>query len=254
MRWVAAIIAICFLLPNCSPKKAEKEAIETIPEKIISRDEAIGSLPCFKCHSYQKFSAPPQKGIFPHQRHMDTGYHCNQCHGPIGHTPIVINREICGKCHNIKVIAFQKTALPSKFDHEAHAKLFSCKDCHPKIFLMTIGSSNVTMKDINSGAYCGACHDGKKAFSSSECSKCHKMKAFEKDLLYKVEGIGNVVFSHKFHTTVFSCDSCHPKLFGMKKTQGKMKMDDMYQGKTCGGCHNGNMATSVTECGKCHKG
>ncbi|GER92713.1 cytochrome C [hot springs metagenome] len=172
-----------------------------------------------------------------------------------GHQHIVVNRNICSNCHNMKIIVFDRTALPSKFDHEAHAKMFNCKDCHPNIFLMSAGATRVTMKDIYSGAYCGACHDGKKAFASSECVKCHnKMKGFEKELSYKVEGMGNVVFSHKFHTTAFSCDSCHPKLFDMKKTQGKMKMDDMYQGKTCGSCHNGNIATAVTDCGKCHKG
>ncbi len=254
MRWALLIITLCFLLLSCSPKKSEKMAEEKVPERIISRDEAIGSLACFKCHSYQKFSGPSQKGIFPHQRHLDAGYHCNQCHSPIGHTSIVINREICSNCHNIKSITFQKTALPSRFNHELHSSLFGCKECHPKIFLMVKGSSNITMKDINSGAYCGACHNGKKAFSSSECSRCHQMKTFEKDILYKVDGIGNVLFSHKFHTTIYSCDSCHPKLFEMKRSQGKMKMDDMYQGKTCGACHNGNIATSVTECGKCHKG
>lgn len=253
MRWLVAIITISALIFGCSPKKAEKGATEKAPEKIISRDEAVGSLPCFKCHSYQKFSAPPQKGIFPHQRHMDAGYHCNQCHDPRGHRHMVVNRNICSNCHSMKIITFDRTVLPSKFNHEAHTRLFNCKECHPGVFLMSAGAARVTMKDIDNGAYCGACHDGKKAFASSECAKCHKMKGFEKELVYKVDGIGNVVFSHKFHTTAFSCDSCHPRLFDMKKTHGKIKMDDMYQGKTCGSCHNGNIATPVTDCGKCHK-
>lgn len=253
MRWLVVVITISALILGCSPKKTEKP-LEKAPEKIISRDEAVGSLPCFKCHSYQKFSAPLQRGIFPHQKHMDAGYHCNQCHDPKGHQHIVVNRNTCSNCHSMKIITFDRTALPSKFNHEAHAKMFGCKDCHPNIFLMSAGAARITMQDIYNGAYCGACHDGKKAFASSECAKCHKVKSFEKELLYKVEGVGNVIFSHKFHTTAFSCDSCHPKLFDMKKTQGKMKMDDMYQGKTCGSCHNGNIATGLTDCGKCHKG
>lgn len=114
---------------------------------------------------------------------------------------------------------------------------------------MKAGTASVTMKDIDRGAYCGACHNGKKAFASSECTRCHEMKKFDKDLLYKVEGIGNVTFSHKFHTGMFSCDDCHTKYFAMKKTQGKMKMDRMNEGKLCGACHSGN----ISDCAKCHK-
>ena len=55
---------------------------------------------------------------------------------------------------------------------------------------MKAGSAQITMKDIYSGAYCGACHNGQKAFASSECTKCHDMKGFDKELVYKVEGLG----------------------------------------------------------------
>jgi c(7)-type cytochrome triheme protein len=108
------------------------------------------------------------------------------------------------------------------------------------------------MKDINNGAYCGACHNGKEAFASSECAKCHNLKGFNKELKYKVDGIGDVKFSHEFHTAAFSCDNCHPKLFDMKKTKGKMTMDAINKGKFCGSCHNGKTASDATECGKCH--
>ena len=252
MRWLVYLI-IAFLMFGCTPEKTEK-IIEKAPEKVISRDEAVGSLPCFRCHSYQKFSSQPQKGIFPHSVHMETGYHCNQCHEIKGHKNIVVNRDICSNCHNMKTISFKKTAFPSRFDHMLHSNIFGCKDCHPKIFIMKAGASYVTMKDIYNGAYCGACHDGKKAFSSSDCAKCHEMKGFNKELVYKVEGLGNVVFSHKFHTSAFSCADCHPKLFDMKKTKGKMTMDEMYKGKFCGACHNGSMASPLSDCGKCHKG
>jgi c(7)-type cytochrome triheme protein len=251
MRWLVVLI-VSALMIGCMPKIEKEKKAEDIPEKVVSRDEAIKSLPCFSCHSYQKFSAS-QKGMFPHQKHLDVGYHCNQCHEPIGHRQIVVNMDVCANCHNIKVIAFKKTVFPSQFNHESHSRMYGCKECHPKIFLMSAGATLVTMKDIYKGAYCGACHDGKKAFSSTECSKCHNVKGFAKELTYKIEGIGSVIFSHKFHTDAFACDSCHPNLFNMKKTQGKMKMDDMYDGKLCGACHNGNIAASVSDCGKCHK-
>jgi c(7)-type cytochrome triheme protein len=251
MRAVIFVL-ITFLLISCVPKQPEKERLQKEPEIIVSRDEALRGLPCFGCHSYEKFTTI-EKGMFSHQQHIDSGYHCNQCHDVKGHKHIIINRDVCNSCHNLKKITLKKTLLPSNFDHESHSSLFGCKECHPNLFAMKVGSSTITMNDIYKGEYCGACHNGKKAFSSSECSKCHNIKGFEKDLTYKVEGIGNVIFSHKFHTTAFGCDSCHPKLFAMKKTQGRMKMDDMYNGKYCGACHNGNIASPASDCQKCHR-
>jgi c(7)-type cytochrome triheme protein len=65
------------------------------------------------------------------------------------------------------------------FSHEKHlAKNAKCTDCHVKIFKMTKGQrSSPKMADMNNGQACGACHDGKKAFSVKEqadCAKCHK--------------------------------------------------------------------------------
>ncbi|MEW6117883.1 MAG: cytochrome c3 family protein [Nitrospirota bacterium] len=252
MRWLVVTL-ISVVLLSCSPQKGEQHKVEQAPEQVFSRDEAVGSLPCFKCHSYQKFSAKPQRGVFAHVLHINTGYHCNQCHDFQGHKHITVNKDVCGNCHGVKTITFAKTSMPSKFNHASHSQMFGCKECHPKLFLMKAGTANITMQDIYNGAYCGACHDGKKAFSSSECQKCHNVKGFNKELTYKVEGIGDVVFSHKFHTAAFTCDECHPKLFEMKKTQGKMKMEPMEKGKLCGACHNGTIASPISDCSKCHK-
>jgi c(7)-type cytochrome triheme protein len=253
MRRTAMALIIVLLL-GCSPaiEQIDKKESEEAPVNVISADEAIGGLPCFKCHSYQKFSSAPQKGIFSHQLHMNNGYHCNQCHDVMGHKHLIINKDVCKSCHSIKEITFNRTALPSVFNHDLHTLKYNCKKCHPSVFLMSRGSARITMKDINNGAYCGVCHNGKESFPSSECTRCHKMESFKKELKYRVEGIGNVTFSHEFHTAAFSCDNCHPKIFGMKKTEGMMTMDDMNKGKFCGTCHNGNMASSVTDCGKCH--
>lgn len=173
MRWAVLIVIAGSLIFGCS-QKTEKEKAEKAPEKVISAAEAVSSLPCFKCHSYQKFSSTPQKGIFSHQIHTKTGYHCNQCHDFEAHKYMKINKDICGNCHNIKVIALKKTSMPSKFNHESHSKMFGCKECHPKTFVMKAGSAYITMKDINEGKFCGACHNGKAASPASDCEKCHK--------------------------------------------------------------------------------
>ena len=65
---------------------------------------------------------------------------------------------------------------------------------------------------------------------------------------------GKVVFDGKTHADAGSkCTECHskPKLFEMKKVP--LNMDDMKAGKSCGACHDGKKAFSVTECAKCHK-
>lgn len=64
------------------------------------------------------------------------------------------------------------------FDGKAHAdKGLQCNDCHTKIFQMKKGSTKITMATMNNGENCGTCHNGDKAFKSSDpknCTTCHK--------------------------------------------------------------------------------
>ncbi len=65
------------------------------------------------------------------------------------------------------------------FDGTVHAeKGLKCADCHKSgIFKMKKGGDTITMKDINEGKFCGACHNGTKAFGvkdAANCTKCHK--------------------------------------------------------------------------------
>ena len=51
----------------------------------------------------------------------------------------------------------------------------ACQACHPDPFLSVKQHKMATMKEMQQGKSCGACHDGKKAFSvKGDCSKCHK--------------------------------------------------------------------------------
>ncbi len=64
------------------------------------------------------------------------------------------------------------------FDGKIHAdKGLKCNACHTKIFKMKKGTAVMKMADINSGKFCGECHNGTKAFKTQEkdnCGKCHK--------------------------------------------------------------------------------
>jgi len=82
-----------------------------------------------------------------------------------------------------KTVEFASSMGKVTFDGKTHAgKGLQCADCHtkPKLFEMKKGSDKITMAAMNEGKFCGACHDGKKAFSvkaPADCAKCHKQTA-----------------------------------------------------------------------------
>ena len=64
-------------------------------------------------------------------------------------------------------------------DHD-WTKGLTCKDCHISIFPFkkpgAEGAAVIKMSDIYEGRYCGACHNGKKAFDAKpkdSCKRCH---------------------------------------------------------------------------------
>lgn len=70
---------------------------------------------------------------------------------------------------------------PVTFSHEKHKEKFpKCTACHTKVFKMKKGQSGtLTMAAMEEGKFCGACHDGKQAFSVKDkatCEKCHAKK------------------------------------------------------------------------------
>ncbi|MBI4824683.1 MAG: cytochrome c3 family protein [Nitrospirae bacterium] len=130
----------------------------------------------------------------------------------------------CFGCHDVEAFFGAKNA--GIFSHERHYSLdVHCNQCH----------------DIKG-------HEHPKLISGT-CSGCHSLGV----LSYKGGDVGKVSFNHSFHAKAFSCNECHPKIFPMKKGLRSIKMDDMYQGKSCGACHNGQKAFPPTECERCHK-
>ena len=79
-----------------------------------------------------------------------------------------------------KTVDFEaKGAAKVVFDGKVHAdKGLKCADCHQSgLFKMKKGADTLTMKDMEAGKFCGACHNGTKAFSvkdAASCDKCHK--------------------------------------------------------------------------------
>ncbi len=78
-----------------------------------------------------------------------------------------------------KVMQWEAPSSPGKVsvDGKIHAeKGMKCMECHTKVWPMKKGTS-MKMEEMNAGKYCGVCHNGNNAFSTSDegsCSKCHQ--------------------------------------------------------------------------------
>lgn len=62
------------------------------------------------------------------------------------------------------------------FSHENHVVSYElrCTHCHDSLFLTRAKHRMVTMKQMQQGQACGACHNGKRAFSvKGNCDLCH---------------------------------------------------------------------------------
>lgn len=68
----------------------------------------------------------------------------------------------------------------------------------------------------------------------------------------KVEGMPDIIFSHKKHTVWNGCEVCHPEIFiGVKKGSTKYSMIEIFDGRFCGVCH-GRVAFPLADCQRCH--
>ncbi|MEW6116374.1 MAG: c(7)-type cytochrome triheme domain-containing protein [Nitrospirota bacterium] len=77
-----------------------------------------------------------------------------------------------------KVISWSTPKGKVFFEGSTHdrKKGLQCRDCHSNVFTMKKGMNKMTMQDINDGKFCGACHNGSRAFKASDpanCSRCH---------------------------------------------------------------------------------
>jgi c(7)-type cytochrome triheme protein len=249
---IISVLSIILALSACKFKGNVETKIEEPQSPVISSLKDSG-LPCFKCHSFDRFSQE-KAGLFSHEKHKKLGIHCNTCHIIKEHKESNVNKDACNSCHNLTTFSYSSAGMPASFSHQGHSKKFGCNECHPKLFLMKKGSTKLTMDEMYKGSSCGTCHNGKKAFASTDCAKCHsKMTSFKKEIKYPSKTMSAVSFGHELHTAMFKCDDCHTKLFKYKKGGSGMKMDDLYQGKFCAACHNGQSAFSTTDCQRCHK-
>ena len=66
---------------------------------------------------------------------------------------------------------------PVVFPHWFHRVRFSCKACHSDLGIkFKAGGNEINMVKIMDGLYCGACHNGKMAWTVENCDLCHTGK------------------------------------------------------------------------------
>ncbi|OKY74694.1 MAG: hypothetical protein BM485_12710 [Desulfobulbaceae bacterium DB1] len=58
------------------------------------------------------------------------------------------------------------------FSHKKHVVWSGCGMCHPDTFALESGKTEMSMKEITQGKFCGRCH-GTIAFALNDCSHCH---------------------------------------------------------------------------------
>lgn len=166
---VVVFFAGCSGKEGVSREEIKESGVKT-PPLVSSGTEALF---CFGCHSHERFLKGARRG-FPHERHKSL-IHCNGCHEMKMHEFMKTDTTLCNDCHNLGRFTYMGSGLKTLFDHTSHSKRNSCAECHPDVFVMKKGMNRITMADINSGRYCGVCHNGKKAFSSDMCNACHEM-------------------------------------------------------------------------------
>lgn len=79
-----------------------------------------------------------------------------------------------------------------------------------------------------------------------------------KDIKFKLKNSEPVVFSHELHLKKYNnnCRMCHDAIFSLKNKK-RYTMAEMEKTKSCGACHTGIKAFSVStekDCSRCHSG
>jgi len=174
-RTLSILVMVLMLSSYKAAAQAPEKKAESPKESPVITSLKDSGLPCFSCHSYEKFSAN-EPGKFSHEKHIAFGVHCNQCHIIMAHEKIGLNKDTCSSCHNMKKdFSYPSAGMrPAIFSHSVHTAMFECGACHTGLFKFKKGGSGIKMDDIYKGKFCGKCHNGQTAFASTECGKCHK--------------------------------------------------------------------------------
>lgn len=156
------------------------------------------------------------------------------------------------------------------FSHATHAAFVDnrCLTCHPRPFSILGRHEPVRHATMEEGRSCGTCHNGTDASAVDEAEACETCHTGVVPAGGPVEGPGPVTFAaggdspgpvtfrHATHLQAQqTCAACHPRPFATRAGETVLVKDAMFEGATCGACHDGRTAFGVDDvehCESCH--
>ena len=169
----------------------------------------------------------------------------------------------CGACHDGKMMYNKKAIFEACLPKYTQEDAKRCERCHSvgrnvrREFDFYVFTEKFPKERFGSGInWEKAEEDGlMKPIDYLEGLSINRKKMkIEKDftLSSKVEGMPDIIFSHKKHTVWNGCEVCHPEIFvGVKKGTTKYSMVEIFDGKYCGVCHI-KVAFPLLDCQRCH--
>ena len=204
--------------------------------------------------------------VFSHWLHRSK-FTCRLCHVDLGFAMQANGTGLhelqnqkglyCGACHNGR-IAFGATTPKTA----TSAEVKNCDRCHSfgKSVPGTIDFSSIVGgvprgRFGNNVDWEAAELEGKLKLTDTlpEISIRRKPLDVPKDysIEARIDGLPEIIFSHKKHAVWHGCELCHPDIFMVKAGGTKYTMEEIFAGKYCGLCH-GSVAFPASDCQRCH--
>jgi c(7)-type cytochrome triheme protein len=209
---------------------------------------------------------------FDHWSHR-ARYTCRLCHVDIGFAMKVGDTQIkaadnmrgffCGVCHNDKMLVEDRKVFAACTKDFSRGDLKRCERCH------VTGANTHKEAEFQKLADRLPRERGGNGINWELAEEKGLIKPIDflpgvsmkrpqlggqKDFAIssKVEGMPEIIFSHKKHTVWNGCEVCHPDIFlGVKKGATRYTMIELFEGKYCGVCHD-TVAFPQTDCQRCH--
>jgi c(7)-type cytochrome triheme protein len=207
--------------------------------------------------------------VFEHWFHR-ARFTCRLCHVDVGFAMKAGATDVkaqdnmkgfyCGACHNGKLVFEGRKVFEGCATGAMRAECFRChakgKDVRPMHEFGAFTAGLPRGRFGNGVDWEKAEQDGliRPVDYLEEISIKRQSITAQKDfaLSPKLQGMPEIIFSHKKHTVWSGCEGCHPDIFiGVKKGTTKYTMTEIFDGKYCGVCHS-TVAFPTLDCQRCH--
>lgn len=162
-----------FALAKCTQCHKVNTMVYKVKETgpvVFSHNVHLRTMQCGACHNKLYKTGPNAKVSMAE---MEKGKSCGACHN--GKKAFAVGE--CVKCHPYRDKNYAvKDAGNVAFSHKFHLGMYGCAECHPRVYQLGKAKATVSMTEMEAQKSCGACHDGKSAFTVKEnCAKCHQI-------------------------------------------------------------------------------